>query len=268
MANNECYMCPSEGVTREHVPPKCFFPAECRENLITVPSCNDHNNGGSLDVQYTWVIILTSISVAENLDNLPDGVKELLNKALGTLERNDARLAQRLRNNFQRIRVNSGETIAYEFERERFDNIIHSIAHSLYFFEYGKKYEQNSKLSICTPNILYSDLLPDIYAILFDLIEKKYVTSLSYKGDNQVIFKYSFINLPKNPLTKKEILILKMVFYNIFTVWVTKEGDITEDMLDCIKPSKLVTAKSIIVPVRRIIGQPLPYYNPVHLTVL
>lgn len=42
----KCYFqnCPKEAKTKEHVPPKAFFPKDQRKNLITVRSCNDHNN--------------------------------------------------------------------------------------------------------------------------------------------------------------------------------------------------------------------------------
>lgn len=39
----KCYMCECEGTTKEHVPPRCFFPKQKRVNLFTVPSCKKHN---------------------------------------------------------------------------------------------------------------------------------------------------------------------------------------------------------------------------------
>jgi hypothetical protein len=46
-----CYVCDAPKTSHEHVPPLCFFPDEkdtrghslYRKNLITVPSCDDHN---------------------------------------------------------------------------------------------------------------------------------------------------------------------------------------------------------------------------------
>lgn len=40
---SKCYACDQVGDTKEHVPPKCFFPKDQRENLLTVPSCKKHN---------------------------------------------------------------------------------------------------------------------------------------------------------------------------------------------------------------------------------
>lgn len=50
--NSVCYFCGEPATTTEHVPPQSFFPEDdeargtsLRRNLITVPSCNLHNNG-------------------------------------------------------------------------------------------------------------------------------------------------------------------------------------------------------------------------------
>ena len=41
----KCYFqgCAKEGSTKEHIPPKAFFPKNQRYQLITVRSCKDHN---------------------------------------------------------------------------------------------------------------------------------------------------------------------------------------------------------------------------------
>ena len=45
-----CYLCASlENLTRDHVPPRGFFPPPLPSNLITVPCCNSCNHGYSLD---------------------------------------------------------------------------------------------------------------------------------------------------------------------------------------------------------------------------
>lgn len=60
MSSSICYWCGKEASSMEHVPPKCLFPEEkdvrdvfnktFRNNLITVPSCDEHNmNKSNLD---------------------------------------------------------------------------------------------------------------------------------------------------------------------------------------------------------------------------
>src|SRR5258706_7560399 len=49
-----CYLCGSlENLTRDHVPPRGFFPPPLPSNLITVPCCNSCNHGYSLDDEAT-----------------------------------------------------------------------------------------------------------------------------------------------------------------------------------------------------------------------
>lgn len=55
----QCYACKNIATTREHVPPKCLFPDELGEdyriNLITVPSCEKHNNSKCKDDEFLLV---------------------------------------------------------------------------------------------------------------------------------------------------------------------------------------------------------------------
>lgn len=50
----KCYFkgCQAQPTTDEHAPPKSFFPKDKRINLITVPSCKEHNNYKSHDDLY------------------------------------------------------------------------------------------------------------------------------------------------------------------------------------------------------------------------
>lgn len=55
-----CYRCNNIATSVEHAPAKCFFPIEHRKNLITVPSCEQHNNETSKDDEYVRGIIVAS----------------------------------------------------------------------------------------------------------------------------------------------------------------------------------------------------------------
>jgi hypothetical protein len=49
-----CYyqLCTRNPDTKEHIPPKSFFPIDQRNQLLTVPSCEEHNNEKSSDDTY------------------------------------------------------------------------------------------------------------------------------------------------------------------------------------------------------------------------
>src|SRR5215510_6190671 len=52
-----CYMCDQPAMSREHVPPRSFFPVGRRDNLWTVPSCAEHNLENSTDVEYVRNVV-------------------------------------------------------------------------------------------------------------------------------------------------------------------------------------------------------------------
>ena len=59
-----CYFqgCSQKGVTKEHIPPKSFFPKDEKEQLLTVKSCVDHNNAKSKDDLYVLAQICMNAS--------------------------------------------------------------------------------------------------------------------------------------------------------------------------------------------------------------
>ncbi len=60
-------MCNKEGVTKEHAPPQSLFLQGFRDQLITVPSCYDHNNKQSDDVEFLRVLLTFSAGTTSNV---------------------------------------------------------------------------------------------------------------------------------------------------------------------------------------------------------
>jgi len=82
-----CYACEREATTVEHCPPKSLFPAGQREQLLTVPSCAEHNNDNSKDVEYVRNALTTLWGANESALEIFDGpVKRSFDRrpALGT----------------------------------------------------------------------------------------------------------------------------------------------------------------------------------------
>ena len=54
MDDKSCYYknCKNEITSSEHIPPKCLFPKGYRKELITVPSCDEHNTQKSNKDEY------------------------------------------------------------------------------------------------------------------------------------------------------------------------------------------------------------------------
>lgn len=75
-ARRGCYRCGCLATTREHFPPKSFFPKGGALQLKTVPSCVLHNNKKSHDDVYVLAHICIN---AANEDNLP---KKIFRKSI------------------------------------------------------------------------------------------------------------------------------------------------------------------------------------------
>lgn len=98
MESTICYMCDLPSTSREHVPPRCLFPEskdvgkDYRQNLLTVPSCHDHNSGKSGDdellmVSLAGIIGNNSIGYAHKFTKVNRAIYRssfsLLNRAMG-----------------------------------------------------------------------------------------------------------------------------------------------------------------------------------------
>ncbi|WP_440092942.1 hypothetical protein ACTACL_02480 [Pseudomonas syringae] len=59
-----CYFqgCGEKGTTKEHIPPRSFFPDGEKEQLLTVKSCEKHNNAKSADDLYVLAQICMNAS--------------------------------------------------------------------------------------------------------------------------------------------------------------------------------------------------------------
>jgi len=55
-----CYFCGEESSSKEHIPPKSFFPDTQRKMLIKVDSCDKHNNHKSGDDEYFRFVIVST----------------------------------------------------------------------------------------------------------------------------------------------------------------------------------------------------------------
>ena len=87
-----CYFqgCKEKGVTKEHIPPRSFFPEGEKEQLLTVKSCKKHNNAKSKDDLY----VLAQICMNASPSNRAREVS--LNKVAPQLEFNNGALRKRL----------------------------------------------------------------------------------------------------------------------------------------------------------------------------
>lgn len=211
-----CYMCERQSTSREHVPPKCFFPGNSdmsgnngfRKDLITVPSCDEHNLVKSKDDEYVCSVITM------HFENNPVAQSHFVDKVLRGLMRSPTRLID-LAHSTTPVIVSGKQSGVFRVNRERFDLSLDYMARGIYFHHFCAKAEGQSHV------ISYS---------LFDISsEKKHEVNAAY-ANLRMASDEEFVRLPrfgKNPkiffyqvfahLSDSRVVI-RMVFYEGFVV--------------------------------------------------
>src|SRR6266576_4429106 len=93
VSSSKCYMCDKPATSHEHVPPKCIFPErkdtggeDLRDQLMTVPSCDEHNTRKSKDDEFLMV------SLAGILGNNSIGYRQKFTKVNRAIRNTSGRL--------------------------------------------------------------------------------------------------------------------------------------------------------------------------------
>jgi hypothetical protein len=195
-------MCDNESTSVEHAPPRGFFPTGKRINLITVPSCKAHNEDTSKDDEYVRNIITTSI------ENNQTSIDHFLDKSLRSYQRSPKLVAEVIKslNDVSDYKENAK---AYQFERARFDRVIRKIAYALFYKEFDFTWDR--LLAATTNQIKMADMSNDHLGDLFETLSDD-LNELTLKGENPLVFQYSFIDFGNNPHDKA----LFMLFYEGF----------------------------------------------------
>lgn len=187
-----CYFCGSPATSKEHVPPKSFFPKggarDYRRNLIKVPSCDAHNSLKSKDDEYVRAL-LVGISKKINEGKNKDLIR-LRESVVRSMVRNPNLISLVLRNSSPALSFGVGEIptepVSAEYDFERVKNLLESIAKGVFFHHYKKAW--GGKVEVI-PHFLISDSATveekNISKRLCSLIQEKYSS-----GENKEIFHY------------------------------------------------------------------------------
>jgi hypothetical protein len=122
-----CYWCGSQAASVDHVPPRCFFPKQMRESLITVPACKKHNEElGKLDEKFRLFLQATSNSNA--------AIKEFENKTIRSLKRSEAKgFHKSIMDVCIPANLNGKSTLAFGVKPEEIKKFSEKILRGLYF---------------------------------------------------------------------------------------------------------------------------------------
>lgn len=224
----QCYCCEQIATTKDHIPPKCFFPEkkhlssdspDYRSHLVTVPSCSKHNNSRSRDDEYAAAVI-----VMNSKSDL--AFTMFKSKWVQTLLRREGVLGKRIFSTARSVRVISRkngvlipyETLAISYEMERIERVMESIAQALYYLESGYQEKWVNSCIIKNSNFLNRDLSysQDAYTLNqvnqgFIYGEKHQELGLTKKGVHPDVFYYQFFK------PEDRNFVIRMVFYGDFT---------------------------------------------------
>ncbi len=205
----QCYCCEEIATTKDHIPPKCFFPEkkhfssgshDYRSQLISVPACSAHNNLRSSDDEYTAAVI-----VMNSRSDL--AFTMFKSKWVSILLRREGVLGKRIFSTARGARVISKknsvliphETLAISYEIKRIERVVESIACALYYLELGYQEKWTDDCIIRSPNFLNRDLSysQDAYNLAqinqaFIYGENHQELGITRKGIHQDIFYYQF----------------------------------------------------------------------------
>jgi hypothetical protein len=212
-----CYFCAKVASSREHVPPKCLFPEEkdlnnggnYRKNLITVPSCDEHNSNKCKDDEYLQLILV------HGYFNNVTGREHFNKKVIRALTRRPAILAA-LYASKHPVTVEAQPTVAVNIDRVRFNRVLEQVCQGLHFNEFGNCWQD--KIEIHSPHLLSmnepdSDKVNELVAKLSKAIIRE-LSSCEKKGNNPEIFWYQM-----HVDNEKNRLITRMTFYEGFDVF-------------------------------------------------
>jgi len=170
--NIKCYMCDAGGVTREHVPPRSFFPEGYRTTLWTVRACEAHNLDNSPDVEYVRNVIVSH----RNATGTAHGLAQ--NASFRSFERSAALFARTFRD-VAPIRVDGEESAVFRLDLPRFRRVMEAIAYGIYYREQGRTYAGDWR--VFSPTLLSAkDIrgIPDQWQVIRNMMRTIPVTPM------------------------------------------------------------------------------------------
>jgi hypothetical protein len=130
-ANNICYWCGTPATSKEHVPPRNLFPKGKNKDLITVPSCTEHNQAfGKIDEKFRVYLQARETS--------SDALSEFKTRTIRGLTRPEsAGFVKGVASGFTRVNLGRVQTIALKVNPSEQNLYFEKIIRGLYFHIYG-----------------------------------------------------------------------------------------------------------------------------------
>jgi len=140
-------MCDEPATSKEHVPPRCLFPAArdlppgvlLRQNLITVPSCDAHNGAKSKDDLYLLYAVIFSLPANQIAKN------HFAAAVMRRIQEKPALVYEMMRNAKPVVAVDTQTgtvqaAAAIDIDDARLDGALAHLARGLHFYHLGAKW--------------------------------------------------------------------------------------------------------------------------------
>lgn len=152
-----CYFqgCTEKGITKEHIPPRSFFPDGEKEQLLTVRSCEKHNNAKSKDDLYVLAQICMNASPSNRAREV------FMNKVAPQLEFNSGALRKKLANGA--VPLGNG-AVRYQVDVARLVEFFSALSCGVIYKSCGSSLPANYTISHIFHS-LQSELEPQIQAV-------------------------------------------------------------------------------------------------------
>ena len=139
-------MCDKPATSREHIPPKCLFTKkkylpkgrDYRKNLISVPSCDEHNSQKSKDDEYLLLVI------GMHYENNLDAQRHFSGSIKKAIQRNPNLF--RIYKNLKPVSMGGNIAASFEVNKARLDNILTNIIRGLCFHVHSEKWLKDVRL--------------------------------------------------------------------------------------------------------------------------
>jgi len=135
-----CYFqgCNQKGVTKEHIPPRSLFPDGEKEQLLTVKSCEKHNNAKSKDDLYVLAQICMNASPSNRAREV------FINKVAPQLDFNNGALRKKLANGAEPL---GNGAVKYKVEVSRLDDFFTALSCGIIYKSCGSSLPDNYKIA-------------------------------------------------------------------------------------------------------------------------
>lgn len=207
-----CYFqgCNEKGITKEHIPPRSFFPEGEKNQLLTVKSCKNHNNAKSRDDLY----VLAQICMNASPSNRAREVFQ--NKVVPQLNFNNGALRKKL--SAGAISLGNG-AVKYRVEVARLDDFFTALSCGIAYKSCGSSLPANYVVSHVYHNLQKEDnpSTQELEVAIRDFYSEKPMDFMKF-GDpdtkNERIYTVKIFGIPKY----QSSITIVHTFFGVFKV--------------------------------------------------